>query len=125
MITEMISTKIYDGHTLFEDVQLGHNFPDGKTFVDSSPKTDIRAINSKYIHQKDQPGFDLKKFVLENFELPVSHSTNYTSDTKKGVKENIESLWDVLTREPDKTGGSIIPLPYSYIVPGGRFCEIY
>ena len=31
----------------------------------------------------------------------------------------------MLTRKPDDTNGSLIPLPFSYIVPGGRFGEIY
>jgi alpha,alpha-trehalase len=31
----------------------------------------------------------------------------------------------VLQRNPDKDSGTLIPLPYPYIVPGGRFREIY
>ena len=30
-----------------------------------------------------------------------------------------------LSRQPDMAGGSLIPLPFPYIVPGGRFGEIY
>ena len=41
------------------------------------------------------------------------------------IEEHIESLWPVLTRQPDVPKGSLIPLPHSYIVPGGRFGEIY
>ncbi len=43
----------------------------------------------------------------------------------KRLEENIETLWPLLTRQPDKEKGSLIPLPYPYIVPGGRFGEIY
>jgi alpha,alpha-trehalase len=121
----MTNVTIYSILPPFEDVQMSHLFPDGKTFVDCVPKFSIQEISSKYTAQKDQAGFTLEKFVLENFDPPVPHSTNYHSDTQQTVEENIERLWSVLTRQPDKAGGTIIPLPYPYIVPGGRFGEIY
>lgn len=115
---------IYEQNPFFEQVQLQRIFPDGKTFVDCMPKYGIDKIKSEYISRKDSPGFDLKAFILENFELPVPHSTNYTSNTQKSVEENIEILWDVLTRQPGSNSGAIA-LPFPYIVPGGRFGEIY
>ncbi|MEP7376692.1 MAG: alpha,alpha-trehalase TreF [Chitinophagaceae bacterium] len=121
----MAPIEIQNITPLFEDVQLNKLFPDGKTFVDCLPKFSPEEISTKYIQQKDKPGFNLQEFVLTNFELPVSHSNNYHSDTDKKVAENINKLWDVLIRQPDKVGGSLIPLPHSYIVPGGRFGEIY
>ncbi len=121
----MTPIRIQNITPLFDDVQLNRLFPDGKTFVDCLPKSSPEEIRTKYILQKDQPGFNLQQFVIANFELPVSHSSNYQSDTGKTVVENINALWDVLTRQPDKIGGSLIPLPNSYIVPGGRFGEIY
>ena len=121
----MAQLEIQSLSPLFEDVQLNNVFPDGKTFVDCLPKYSPEEINTKYIEEKDQHGFNLKQFVLVNFNLPVSHSNNYQSDINKTVPENINLLWSVLTRQPDKAGGSLIPLPHSYIVPGGRFGEIY
>ena len=121
----MPEPRIYDLSPLFEDVQLNHIFPDGKTFVDSLPQEPVDEINKSYLKQKDQPGFNLKRFVLSHFILPLPHSTHYRSNRDKSVEENIDALWPVLTREPDKTNGSLIPLPYPYIVPGGRFGEIY
>jgi alpha,alpha-trehalase len=40
---------------------------------------------------------------------------------------HIKNLWGALRHEPDKKieGSSLLPLPYPYIVPGGRFREIY
>jgi len=121
----MAAIEIQNITPLFDDVQLNRLFPDGKTFVDCSPKSSPEEISAKYNQQKDEPGFSLQQFVTANFELPVSHSSNYQSDTGKTVVENINKLWDVLKRQPDKVGGSLIPLPHSYIVPGGRFGEIY
>lgn len=121
----MVQLEIQNMNPLFEDVQLTRIFPDGKTFVDSLPKCPIEEINAKYTLQKDKPGFSLEKFVQANFDLPILPSNGYNSDQDKTVEENIDNLWNVLTRHPDKKTGSLIPLPYPYIVPGGRFGEIY
>ena len=121
----MPAVEIFDMNPLFEDVQMNRILPDGKTFVDCLPKYTLEEINNNYLHQKNTPGFNLKKFITENFDLPVANTTAYNSDTSKPVAENIESLWNILTRNPDEKNGSLIPLPYPYIVPGGRFGEIY
>jgi alpha,alpha-trehalase len=115
---------LYEISPLFEDVQLQKIFPDGKTFVDCVPKYDLEKINQQYLAQKDKTGFDLKDFILSNFEPPVPHSTHYKSDPAKTVEENIELLWNVLTRQPNTRTGAI-ELTHPYIVPGGRFGEIY
>jgi alpha,alpha-trehalase len=121
----MNKEEIFDTSILLRDVQMQRIFPDGKTFLDCIPKDGPEEINKKYFQQKDQPGFNLKKFVSVNFELPALFSNGYTSDANKTLEENIEMLWLVLTRQPDEENGSLIPLPYPYIVPGGRFREIY
>ncbi len=114
---------------LFVDVQMNHIFPDNKTFVDCIPKRDPKAIVADYIKAKHNPAlrFSLLRFVEENFEIPVSPTSMYKSDTAASVKTHIQQLWSVLKRNPDKPveGSSLLPLPYSYIVPGGRFREIY
>ena len=110
---------------LLNAVQMSKVFDDGKTFVDCVPKYPVEEINEKYQQEKSKPNFNLKTFVLNNYSLPVAHSNNYCSDTGKSIQTNIENLWEVLTRKPDGAGGSLIALPYSYIVPGGRFGEIY
>ncbi len=111
---------------LFTAVQLAGVFPDSKTFVDCIPKQPTATILTAYAEAKDQPGFELRSFVLEHFELPPEPATNFTSDSTRSIREHINALWPVLTRQPDaETTGSLIPLPYPYIVPGGRFREIY
>jgi len=125
MTTKIANTDLSNLFLLLEDVQMQCIFTDGKTFVDCHPKYPAKDINAKYVRQKDQQDFDLKKFILENFELPVPHSTNYQSDNQKSIEENIETLWPVLTRQPKKSAGTLISLPFPYVVPGGRFGEIY
>jgi alpha,alpha-trehalase len=114
-------------NSLFKDVQLNKIFPDGKTFVDCIPKYPFEELAARYAKEKDQEGFSLSNFVLDNFELPVPHNSNYESDVSKGVVNNIESLWQVLTRQVSRpeSSSTLLPLPYPYIVPGGRFGEIY
>ena len=43
------------------------------------------------------------------------------------MEEHLVRLWPRLTRQPDSTGGfsPLLPLPFEYVVPGGRFREIY
>jgi alpha,alpha-trehalase len=115
----------YSSNPLFEDIQLRQIFPDGKTFVDCTPKKDLQEILNAYKEQKGKDGFNLKEFVLKNFDLPNVPDTGFTGSDNKTIVEHIESLWPVLTRQPDEKKGSLIPLPYPYIVPGGRFGEIY
>lgn len=111
---------------MLKDIQLARIFPDGKTFVDASPKFPIAVILEKYQLQKNVASFDLKAFVLENFDLPKPYASSFKSDTSKTAVEHINSLWTVLTRQADEGGmGTLIPLPNPYIVPGGRFGEIY
>ncbi|HTQ26592.1 MAG TPA: trehalase family glycosidase, partial [Puia sp.] len=116
--------KIYG--ELFVDVQMQRIFPDGKTFVDCIPKRKPADILYDYGLQKG-PNFNLKKFVEDNFEIPGSPTDSYKTKAGEDVVTHIKNLWSVLKRNPDKEveGSSLLPLPYPYIVPGGRFREIY
>ena len=117
--------ELFEQKILFDIVQMQKIFPDGKTFVDCIPKKELQEIINDYKAQKEKQDFGLKEFVLSNFELPFIPDSGFTGNENKSVVEHIESLWPVLTREPDIRKGSLIPLPYPYIVPGGRFGEIY
>lgn len=112
---------------LFEAVQTAQVFPDGKTFVDCTAQSDPGAIMEAYDQEKGQPGFNLKAFVEKHFDAPRSFASNFRSDTSRSAADHINALWDVLTRQADSAqpGSSLIPLPKPYIVPGGRFGEIY
>ncbi|MDX2046586.1 MAG: alpha,alpha-trehalase TreF [Chitinophagaceae bacterium] len=117
---------------LFTEVQMSRIFPDGKTFVDCRPKRDPKAIVSDYTKlkkeaKKKKVEIDLKKFVEENFDAPKKPADNYHTDVNEDVATHIKKLWAVLKRSPDEpvAGSSLLALPHSYIVPGGRFREIY
>ncbi|MBC3538702.1 alpha,alpha-trehalase TreF [Rufibacter sp. H-1] len=110
---------------LFRDVQLASVFPDSKTFPDCLPLSPPAQILQAYAQEKNKAGFDLKAFVLRHFSLPKERLTGFASNTSQSVEEHIRALWPVLTREPMEEQSSLIPLPHAYVVPGGRFREIY
>ncbi|CAF3977711.1 unnamed protein product, partial [Rotaria sp. Silwood1] len=112
---------------LFKDVQLQKIFTDSKTFADCTAKRKVADILRDYKAQKQNTDFDLKKFVSETFDLPKDlPALNYIRQ-EKDIVAHINNLWSVLTRKPDvkQEGSSLLPLPYSYVVPGGRFKEMY
>jgi alpha,alpha-trehalase len=114
---------------LFKDVQLKKIFPDNKTFVDCIPKRKPEDILADYerLRSTDPAKEDILEFVKENFSLPESSTPGYHTDFKDNVIEHIEELWNVLKRSADNSveGSSLIPMPYPYIVPGGRFREVF
>lgn len=118
-------TYIHESGPLFEAVQTGRVFADNKTFPDCIPKTSLEEIVALFLSEKDEPGFDLGAFVSTWFDLPPHSSVSYESDKSMGLKAHIEELWEVLEREPSAEVSSLIPLPHPYIVPGGRFREVY
>lgn len=121
----MLSPKERYGQ-LFVDAQMAGIFPDGKTFVDCRPKYPTDQILSAYSMATEQEELDIAAFVDEYFDLPKAYATNFKSDPNRPVEEHIEMLWDILTRQPDEAdNGTLIPLPNAYVVPGGRFGEIY
>jgi alpha,alpha-trehalase len=112
---------------LFEDVQMRRVFPDGKTFVDAVAKDAPAAIVQRYQEEKRQPGFDLAAFVAQNFTVSRPEDSGYHSIPGQDVCSHIDALWPVLARRPDRADprASLLPLPHPYVVPGGRFNEIY
>ena len=115
--------------TLFPAVQLSGIFQDSKTFVDARPLEPADRIVATYDSLRSLPSFDLRAFVLRHFALPVHTTVTYHTDTSRTMAQHIRALWPVLTRGPPpdtgRTLSSLIPLPRPYVVPGGRFREVY
>jgi alpha,alpha-trehalase len=112
---------------LFIDVQTNRIFSDSKTFVDSVPNGDPAKILADYRAEKSAAGFDLAHFVQSHFTVQTVPSNHYISDPEKSLPEHIDDLWPVLTRQPAEHPpySSLLPLPNAYVVPGGRFGELY
>ena len=110
---------------LFHDVQLARIFSDSKTFADAHPRYSWSKIYAEYQNNQITDWFDLTTFVHQNFIIPETILLSNDTD-KASVKSYIESLWPKLEKQPDKfDSSSLLPLSHSYVVPGGRFREIY
>jgi alpha,alpha-trehalase len=112
---------------LFAAVQEARVFADSKTFVDCAPVGSPEDILAAYRAQHAQDGFDLAAFVHAHFREERVPSSHYVSDPDQPLVAHIDALWNVLTRQPREHPGhsSLLPLPNPYVVPGGRFGEMY
>lgn len=144
-------SQIYCESEFMHDVQLARVYPDSKTFVDKKLKFTESEIISKYKTLKDQfggnvpPNSELSKFIDENLEdgdelqewNPTDFNenpsiVNYIRDTNyKQWASGLNHVWKTLARKvkddvklhPDKY--SLIWVPNGFIIPGGRFRELY
>ena len=112
---------------LFVAVQTQRVFPDSKTFVDCAPRQHPERILEAYRAESSKPGFDLKAFVMEHFVAYEMKRTEFVANPNDSLSEHIDRLWPVLTRHPRQHPeySSLLPLPHDYVVPGGRFSELY
>ncbi len=109
---------------LFYDVQTKHIFSDSKTFVDAIPQYNVGLIRQRYNLLNDTSATGIEEFVIQHFDIP-DNDFEFKTDSSS-INIHIRKLWDVLQRPADeRVSGTLIPLPNSYIVPGGRFREIY
>ena len=113
---------------LYTAVQSSGIFKDSKTFVDSIPKNDPELISELYNNEKAKQNFNLKIFVLSHFNIPSELEEKINLPEKRSMKEHIKILWDILKRDAlsdVNKNSTLIPIPKPYIIPGGRFREIY
>ena len=109
---------------LFYAVQTAEVFPDSKTFVDQEPKVPVAEIRKAFEQWEDRSEEGLQKFVDQYFELPTPQ-LDFKSDTL-AIETHIKKLWPFLKREQQTPkSGTLIALPNPYVVPGGRFREVY
>lgn len=120
----MNSNQFYSSK-LFKAVQLSNIFTDSKTFCDLIPNFDLDEIEKKYLQYHQTLNFNLQQFVKDNFTKNPLLIADYQSDTSIPLEQHVENLWKNLTREPMQAKGSSVELPFPYVVPGGRFQEIY
>ncbi|MCA9335015.1 alpha,alpha-trehalase TreF [Candidatus Saccharibacteria bacterium] len=110
---------------LFKDVQQNRIYDDGMTFVDLIPRARMNQIRKQYHIAKSDPSFNLHDFVRRHFYAYETSTIDYQSNPSHTPRQHIAELWDVLERRNRVDRGSLIAIPYSYIVPGGRFSAQY
>jgi alpha,alpha-trehalase len=112
---------------LFVAVQTAKIFNDGKAFHDAVPRGSPAEILDRYHANTPRSSAALKKFVAANFALPADAGSAPSPPEHVPIVAHIDQLWDVLTRRSPVVPpySSLLPLPQPYVVPGGRFREIY
>lgn len=103
---------------------------DPKDWVDAVPLKPAEEINAAWAAARPQTDAGLEAFIAAHFDLPDEAVTDTARDAPgdtRTLAAHIEALWPQLTRKADGAveAGSLIPLPNPYIVPGGRFREVY
>jgi len=113
---------------LYRDVELAAIFPDSKTFPDMIPDASPETILYEYRAAKGSPGFDLASFVRQHFTGPTPPGPT-VKPTPRGRRllDYVMRLWPILQQEVISVPpySTLLPLPYPYVVPGGRFREVY
>lgn len=117
---------------LLADVTTNRVYEDSKTFVDLIPWQAPARIIANYRALPCQPDCDpawLRLFVQSNFREPPSPEARLDEPSDTPVAQHIRNLWPVLTRDPEDSQqgplSTLVALPHRYVVPGGRFNEMY
>lgn len=110
---------------LFVAVQKARLFEDSKTFADAVPRRPVHDILVDWRRAGALSGQSLRQFVEVNFTVP--HVGRDAPPRGLPLAEHIDTLWDMLTRSQgdQEPRGSDIRLPRPYVIPGGRFRELY
>ena len=112
---------------LYADVELQGIFPDSKDFADATPRSSPPDILILYHAQKPLSPEALERFIATHFDLPRDAIAAPGDVEPTPIRKHIDDLWDRLSRYTPTTApySSLLPLPKPYVVPGGRFRELY
>jgi len=131
---------------ILHEIQLAKLFRDSKTFVDMPMKFDMKKVLENFENLQDHSKTALETFVKENFdaegsELESIQPSDWRENPKfieeiddqsfKELALEMNSIWKNLTRKIAKSKeeirekSSMIYLEHPFVVPGGRFREVY
>jgi alpha,alpha-trehalase len=115
---------------LYERVQMQRVFGDGKAFADAVPRQSADVIMAMFHKTNPSDRDELRSFVEAHFAMPASplaEASSHPAANGIGLLDYIAGLWPKLERHPETiaAGSSLLSLPEAYVVPGGRFREIY
>ena len=112
---------------LYADVELQRIFPDSKEFADATAKSPPDDILALYRAERPLTPEALKRFVVAHFTLPAEPAASVVASEPAPIRQHIDELWPILTRDTPTVPpySSLLPLPRAYVVPGGRFRELY
>jgi alpha,alpha-trehalase len=114
---------------LFAAVATAGIFPDSKTFADAVPLQSPAAILDEYHAQRPGSAESLRQFVAQHFTVPTAAPVVSipAATAHLALGPHIDALWNQLERDTPTVPehASALALPKPYVVPGGRFRELY
>jgi alpha,alpha-trehalase len=112
---------------LFIAVQSAQLFPDGKAFPDAIPKAKPDEILKDYHAGQPASPDALADFVEAHFIMPPQVVAAPSPPGQISITAHIDALWNTLTRSSTAAPAysSLLSMPQPYVVPGGRFREMY
>jgi alpha,alpha-trehalase len=112
---------------LFIAVQSAQIYADGKAFPDAVPQGAPEEILKQYHAEAPGSPLALEHFVAAHFVLPMPLDAAPSPPGRVSIVAHIDGLWDTLTRSSATAPpfSSLLAVPRPYVVPGGRFREMY
>ena len=112
---------------LFVAVQMAPVYSDGKAFPDAVPHAPPSEILNQYHAERPDSVAALERFVETHFTLPSEVAGATSPRGTVSLVAHIDGLWSQLTLTSTDAPrySSLLALPQPYVVPGGRFREIY
>ena len=116
---------------LFQDlyvaVETDAIFGDSKVFPDAQAREAPSLILEQFRQLRPDTPASLEAFVTAHFILPVQADAAPSAPDAVPIAQHIDRLWDVLTRTTSSVPrySSLLAMPSPYVVPGGRFREMY
>ncbi len=118
---------------LFVAVENAQIFADSKAFPDAIPTSPPADILRQYNARRPDSPAALKDFVAAHFNMdtamPVAPPAGEPASIvyPASIVDHIDGLWGSLTRSvaAAQRYSSLVALPRPYVVPGGRFRELY
>ena len=112
---------------LYEPVALSPVFADGKGWADAVPKRAPAEIVAAWRRSPARDPAGISAFVSTHFATRPDQPALRVPRAGLPLAAHIADLWPILTRTTRTAPrwSSLLPLPNPYVVPGGRFTEIY
>jgi alpha,alpha-trehalase len=112
---------------LYVAVEEARLFADSKAFADATPQSQPDLILAAYRAQSPTTRTALQAFVAAHFAMPENLAAPPAEGAVAPIGAHIDRLWELLTRHSERVAdySSLLAVPAPYVVPGGRFRELY
>ncbi len=113
---------------LYRAVEMPPVFIDSKTFPDMVPVGSPKAAMAAFAAASVKPEFNVNLFATSAFDGPRPGGPVVEPAAKgTALPHYVSGLWSVLTQTATQVPAysTLLPLPFPYVVPGGRFREVY